>query len=61
MESGKKSNALRCLSDDAKGDVLPTYEKVLITRTNCTVLDLIQEKHPCSRKADPKYVLSDLK
>ena len=59
MESDKISNAVRCLSDDAKGGVLS--DKVTIKGNNCTVIDLLQEKHPCSQKADLKYVVTDLK
>ena len=61
MESAKISNALRCLSDDAKGGVLSTSDKVTIKGKNCTVLDLLQEKHPCSQIADLKNVVTDLK
>ena len=61
MESGNISNALQCLSDDAKGGVLSTSNKVTIKGKNCTVLDLLQEKHPCSQKVDRKYVVTDLK
>ena len=61
MESGKISNALRCLSVDAKGGVLSTSDKVTIKRQNYTVLNFLQEKHPCSQKAYPKYVVTGLK
>ena len=50
MESGKISKALRCLSDAAKCGVLSKFDKVTIKGKNWTVLDLLQEKHPCSRK-----------
>ena len=61
MESGKISDASRCLSDDAKGGVLSTSDKVTIRVKNCTVLDFLQEKHPCRQKVDLKYVITDLK
>ena len=51
---------LRCLSDVAKRGVLSTSDKVSIKRKNCTVLDLLQEKHPCSQKAALKYIVTDL-
>ena len=48
MESGKISNALRCLSDDAKGGVISISDKVTIKGKTFTLVDLLQEKHPCS-------------
>ena len=60
-ESVKISNALRCLSEDAKGGVLSTSHRVTIKGKNCTVLDPLQEKHPCSQKADLKYLVNHLK
>ena len=50
MESGKISNALRCLSEDAKGGVLSTSDKMTNKGKNCTVLNLLQEKYQCSQK-----------
>ena len=61
MESGKISRALRCLPDDAKGGVISASYKMFIEGRNCTVLDLLQEKHPCSQKADSKNVVTDPK
>ena len=61
MVSCKISNVLRCLSDNAKGGVLSTSNKVTIKGKKRTVLDLLQEKHPCSQKAAPKYVVTDLR
>ena len=61
IESGKISNALQCLSDDANGGVQPTSDEVTIKRKYCTVTNLLQEKQPCSQKADLKYVVYDLK
>ena len=58
---GKISNALRCLSEDAMGGVLSTSNKVTIERKNCTVLDFLQEKKPCSQKDNLKYVVTELK
>ena len=58
---GKISNALRCLSEDAKVGVLSTSDKATIERKNCTVLDFLQEKQPCSQKDNLKYVVTDLK
>ena len=61
MVSGEISNALRCLSDIANGGVLSISGKVTVKRKNCTVLDLLQEKHPFSQKSNLKYVITDLK
>ena len=60
IESGTISNALRCLSDEAKSDALSTSDSVTTNGKNFTVLDL-QKKHPCNQKADLKYVVTDLK
>ena len=50
MESGK----IHC-------GVQSTSDKLTIKGKNCIVLDLLQEKLPCSQKADIKYVVADLK
>ena len=52
MESGKILNALQCLSNNAKGSVLSTSDKVINKGKTCTVLELLQENHPCSQKAN---------
>ena len=61
MESGNIANALRYLADDAQGGVLSTSNKAIIKGRDCSLLHLPQEKHPCSQKVDPKYVVTDLK
>ena len=43
MESVKISNALRCLSDEVKGGVLSTSDKVTMKRKNCTALALLKK------------------
>ena len=61
MECGKISNALRCLLNDAKGGVYQHPINRLSKEKNCTVHNLLQEKHPCSQKSDLKYVVTDLR
>ena len=54
MKSGKISNTLRCLSDNAKGSVVSTSDKVTIKGIKCNLLDVLQEEHPCSLQGDLK-------
>ena len=55
MEIGKTSNALRCLTDESKGGVLPLIQK-LGTKT---VMDILGEKHPAPQTANLDYVVKD--
>ena len=55
METGKVSNALRCLTEESKGRVLPLNQK-LGTKT---VMDIIVEKHPAPQTANLDYVVKD--
>ena len=48
--SSSISNALRCLSDVAKGGVLSTSGKVTFKRQNCTVLNFLQKSIHVVRK-----------
>ena len=41
--------------------MLSTSDKSNIKGKNWTILDLLQEKHPCGQKVDLKYVVNDLK
>ena len=55
METGKISNALRCLTDQSEGAVLPLNQK-LETKT---VMDRLVEKHPAPQTANFDYVVKD--
>ena len=55
METGKVSNALRCLTEESKGGVLPINQK-LGTKL---VMDILVEKHPAPQTAKLDYVVKD--
>ena len=52
---GKISNAIRSLTEEAKGGVLSLTDEV----DKKTVLDVLREKHPELRKANLNYLVSN--
>ena len=55
MSSGKISNALRCLDESQKGNVLSLQDRV----GNKTVMQILQEKHPKPMTSKDSYVTNE--
>ena len=55
MSSGKISNALQCLDESQKGNVLSLQERV----GNKTVMQILQEKHPKPMTSKDSYVTNE--
>ena len=63
MEKGKVKNALRYLSSDHTGGILRMEDSVPVTNKNgdvieCSVQDVLVEKHPNGKSASPSALLS---
>ena len=56
MSTGKISNALRCLDESQKSNVLSLQEKV----GKKTVMQVFQEKHPKPMKSEDSYVTNEI-
>ena len=55
ISTGKISNAIRILTEEAKSDVLSLIDKFNMK----TDLDVLREKHPKPSKANLNYILSN--
>ena len=63
MEKGKVKNVLRYLSSDHTGGILRMEDSVPVTNRNgdvieCSVQDVLVEKHPNGKPASPSALLS---
>ena len=56
MTTGRISSAIRCLSEDVKGGILSTTEKITVGGKTRTVLDILHEKHPKSQPCNPTLI-----